>query len=102
MLCRSKQWYCFEYHPNSGSFLSAEQTHSEILGSENTPENSMQKVRVHYENNAPFLVAERVEREIEVSHWGNVAVTDKIWLKHNGASLTGPFSRFDYQERVRI
>ena len=68
----------------------------------NTPENSMQKVRVHYENNAPFLVAERVEREIEVSHWGNVAVTDKIWLKHNGASLTGPFSRFDYQERVRI
>ena len=56
-------------------------------------------MRVHYENNAPFLVAEKLEREVEVSHWGNVAITDKIWLKHNGAKLKGPFSRFDYQRQ---
>ena len=48
---------------------------------------AMQKARVHFENNSPFLVAERVEREIEISHWGNIAITDKIWVKHNGASL---------------
>merc|ERR1712048_511085 len=60
---------------------------------------SIQKVRVHFENNSPFLVAEKVEREIEISHWGNIAVTDKIWVKHNGASLKGPFSRFDFQRQ---
>ena len=64
-----------------------------------TKGNSVQKVRVHFENNSPFLVAEKVEREVEISHWGNVAITDKIWLRHNGASLKGPFSRFDYQRQ---
>lgn len=58
-----------------------------------TPADSSQKVRVHFENNSPFLVAERVEREIEISHWGNVAVTDKIWLKHNGAVLKVGYER---------
>ena len=49
--------------------------------------NSVQRVRIHYENNSPFLVVEQLEREVEVSHWGNVAITDKIWLKHAGAQL---------------
>jgi len=65
----------------------------------NAGANAVKKVRVHFENNNSFLVAERVEREIEVSHWGNVAITDKIWLRHNGAILKGPFSRFDYQRQ---
>lgn len=60
---------------------------------------SSQKSRVHFENNAPFLVAERLEREVEVSHWGNVAVTDKVWVKHTGATLKGSFSRFDFQRQ---
>lgn len=49
--------------------------------------NAVQRVRVHYENNSPFLVVEQLEREVEISHWGNVAITDKIWLKHAGAQL---------------
>jgi len=61
--------------------------------------NSVQRVRIHYENNSPFLVVEQLEREVEVSHWGNVAITDKIWLKHAGAQLKGPFSRFDFQRQ---
>jgi len=65
----------------------------------NAAGNSIQKVRVHYENNSPFLVVEQLEREVEVSHWGNVAITDKIWLKHAGAQLKGPFSRFDFQRQ---
>lgn len=64
-----------------------------IAGDTNT------KVRIHYENNSPFLVAEKLEREVEVSHWGNVAVTDKLWFKHAGAKLKGPFSRFDFQRQ---
>ena len=62
----------------------------------NAAGNSIQKVRVHYENNSPFLVVEQLEREVEVSHWGNVAITDKIWLKHAGAQLkvTFPWMKF--------
>ena len=36
-------------------------------------------------------------RLIEVSHWGNVAVEETIDLRHTGATLKGPFSRYDYQ-----
>lgn len=31
---------------------------------------------MHYENNAPFAAAE-IEREIEISHWGNVYVEER-------------------------
>ncbi|CAI5446915.1 unnamed protein product [Caenorhabditis angaria] len=55
------------------------------------------EIRVHYENNFPFVVATLVERTIEVSHWGNVAVEEYIELVHQGAELEGSFSRIDYQ-----
>jgi oligosaccharyltransferase complex subunit alpha (ribophorin I) len=38
-------------------------------------------------------------REIEVSHWGNIAIEEIYELKHAGAILKGGFSRFDYQMR---
>ncbi len=38
-------------------------------------------------------------REVEVSHWGNIAVEEIYELKHAGAVLKGGFSRFDYQMR---
>lgn len=52
---------------------------------------------VHYENNAPFLTVTRLERSIEVSHWGNVAVEEHVEIVHTGARLKGSFSRYDYQ-----
>ncbi|CAH1098556.1 unnamed protein product [Psylliodes chrysocephalus] len=52
---------------------------------------------VHFENNAPFLTVTRLERVIEISHWGNVAIEEQIEIKHTGAKLKGPFSRYDYQ-----
>ncbi|VDD94401.1 unnamed protein product [Enterobius vermicularis] len=54
-------------------------------------------VRIHNENNSPFLVATEVLRHIEVSHWGNIAVEEQISLVHKGAQLKGPFSRLDFQ-----
>lgn len=48
---------------------------------------------VHYENNAPFLTVTRLERFIEISHWGNIAVEEHIEIRHTGAKLKGPFSR---------
>jgi len=36
-------------------------------------------------------------KEIEISHWGNIAVEESYYLKHTGAKLKGSFSRYDYQ-----
>lgn len=52
---------------------------------------------VHYENNSPFLTVTRLERLIEISHWGNIAIEEQIEIRHTGAKLKGPFSRYDYQ-----
>lgn len=38
----------------------------------------------------------RVEREIEVSHWGNVAVEEVVHARNSGTPLQGEFSRLDY------
>lgn len=58
---------------------------------------TVSELTVHYENNSPFLTVTKLERTIEVSHWGNIAVEEKIEIVHTGAKLKGSFSRFDYQ-----
>lgn len=45
---------------------------------------SYSKVEVHYENNGPFLTVAELERIIEVSHWGNVAIEEHVHVKHIG------------------
>ena len=37
-----------------------------------------------------------MEREIEVSHWGNVAFEEVIRARNTGTPLQGEFSRLDY------
>ncbi|EFA11223.1 dolichyl-diphosphooligosaccharide--protein glycosyltransferase subunit 1 [Tribolium castaneum] len=61
------------------------------------PAFSQDRMIVHYENNSPFLTVTRLERLIEISHWGNIAVEENIEILHTGAKLKGPFSRYDYQ-----
>ncbi|XP_004932409.1 dolichyl-diphosphooligosaccharide--protein glycosyltransferase subunit 1 [Bombyx mori] len=56
------------------------------------------ELSIHYKNNSPFLTVTRVERLIEVSHWGNIAIEEVIEIEHTGAKLKGPFSRYDYQQ----
>lgn len=58
---------------------------------------SVDPMNIHYENNAPFLTVTRLERVIEVSHWGNIAVEETIDVLHTGAKLKGSFSRYDFQ-----
>uniref|UniRef100_A0A914X1M5 Dolichyl-diphosphooligosaccharide--protein glycosyltransferase subunit 1 n=1 Tax=Plectus sambesii TaxID=2011161 RepID=A0A914X1M5_9BILA len=90
------------YHGHVESFTKAEP--SKLDGDklsygpyENTPAFSTKDIRVHYENNSPFVVITRMERLIEVSHWGNVAIEENIDLLHKGAALKGSFSRLDFQ-----
>lgn len=58
------------------------------------------ELRVHSENNTPFLTITSMERVIEVSHWGNIAIEEHIEVRHSGAELKGPFSRYDYQRQA--
>ena len=50
-------------------------------------------LEVHFENPRPIAVVEYLERELEVSHWGNVYVTENYRLAHKGARHKGSFSR---------
>ena len=38
-----------------------------------------------------------LQKEIEVSHWGNLAIEERFWIQSDGAILKGDFSRYDYQ-----
>lgn len=58
------------------------------------------QISLHYDNNTPFLKVTKLTRSIELSHWGNVAITDVIDLVHHGAKLKGSFSRYDYQRET--
>jgi oligosaccharyltransferase complex subunit alpha (ribophorin I) len=53
-------------------------------------------ISVHYQNNNPFVVVTKVDRLIEISHWGNIAVEENYDVRHDGARLKGEFSRLDY------
>ncbi|CAN1258095.1 Dolichyl-diphosphooligosaccharide--protein glycosyltransferase subunit 1B [Linum perenne] len=64
------------------------------------PAYSFTPVLVHFENNNPFAIVEELVREVEISHWGNVQVTEHYTLAHGGARLKGVFSRVDYQSRA--
>ena len=61
---------------------------------EDLPPFSYNPIIVHFENNNPFAVAKELIREIEISHWGNVHITEHYNIVHGGARLKGEFSRF--------
>lgn len=69
---------------------------------ENVPAFSYSPIVVHFENNYPFVVAQELLREIEISHWGSIQVTEHYSLVHGGAGTKGGFSRIDYQSRPPI
>lgn len=43
----------------------------------------------------------KLDRVIEISHWGNIAVEETIDIVHTGAALKGSFSRYDFQKDTR-
>ncbi|KAG6644769.1 dolichyl-diphosphooligosaccharide--protein glycosyltransferase subunit 1A-like isoform X3 [Carya illinoinensis] len=69
---------------------------------ENLPPFSYSSIVVHFEANQPFAIAQQLIREIEISHWGNVQVTEHYNLVHGGAQSKGEFSRLDYQARPHV
>lgn len=67
---------------------------------ETVPPFSQNKLTVHYENNAAFLSVMNLERWIEVSHWGVISIEEVLDVRHTGALLKGPFSRYEYQRET--
>lgn len=61
---------------------------------ENLPPYSFTPTRFHFENNQPFPVAQELVREIEISHWGSIQITEHYNLVHGGAQSRGEFSRY--------
>lgn len=53
---------------------------------------------IHYENNAPLTVMNYATKTFQVSHWGNIAVTEQYQIENIGAKLIGEFGRIDYDE----
>ncbi|KAI4504189.1 hypothetical protein M0802_000660 [Mischocyttarus mexicanus] len=68
---------------------------------EKLPPFSYEELTVHFENNNKFLTVTRIERSIEISHWGNIAVEESIDLLHTGAQLKGSFSRYEYARETK-
>jgi oligosaccharyltransferase complex subunit alpha (ribophorin I) len=60
---------------------------------ENLPPFSYSPIVIHFEGNQPFAVAQELIRELEISHWGSVQVTEDYNLIHGGAQSKGEFSR---------
>ncbi|KAM0041657.1 putative dolichyl-diphosphooligosaccharide--protein glycotransferase [Helianthus debilis subsp. tardiflorus] len=69
---------------------------------ENLPALSYSPVIIHFPSNKPFAIAKELVREIEISHWGNVQVTEHYSIIHGGAQSTGEFSRLDFQARPEV
>ncbi|XP_063976396.1 dolichyl-diphosphooligosaccharide--protein glycosyltransferase subunit 1-like [Diachasmimorpha longicaudata] len=62
---------------------------------------TQEEFSVHFENNNKFLTVTRLERVLELSHWGNIAVEETIDLLHTGALLKGAFSRYEYSRESK-
>ncbi|KAG7012904.1 Dolichyl-diphosphooligosaccharide--protein glycosyltransferase subunit 1B [Cucurbita argyrosperma subsp. argyrosperma] len=69
---------------------------------EDRPPYSFSPILLHFENNNPFAVVEELVREVEISHWGSIQITEHYKLAHAGARHRGVFSRVEYQSKPSI
>ncbi|KAF3308307.1 dolichyl-diphosphooligosaccharide--protein glycosyltransferase subunit 1 [Orbilia oligospora] len=52
---------------------------------------------IRFEFTNPIVYMEKLERDIEVSHWGNnLAIEERYWMTNNGAKLKEQFSRLSW------
>jgi len=58
-------------------------------------------LHIHFQNHASFLTVTHVTRDLEISHWGNLAVEEHYQILHSGAKHVGPFSRWTHFTMTR-
>lgn len=63
------------------------------------PAGAASAAQVRFEFSKPVTHVSRLERDIEVSHWGgNVAFEERYTLVHRGANLSSPFDRVKWAQ----
>lgn len=63
------------------------------------PAGAYEPVRVRYEFTKPLIHVSRLERDVEVSHWGgNVAFEERYTMHNRAANLSEGFSRTTYAQ----
>ena len=67
---------------------------------EEIPPFSSKKLNIHYLNNKPLMVFNYARKTFQISHWGNIAVTEEYQIENIGAKLIGEFGRIDYDDGV--
>lgn len=61
------------------------------------PAGAVEPVRVRYEFTKPLIHVSKLERDIEVSHWGgNIAFEERYTLTNRAANLSTQFSRVQW------
>lgn len=56
-----------------------------------------EKIALRFEYTAPVIKMNKLERAVEVSHWGgNLAIEEKYWMTNEGANLKGNFNRVQW------
>jgi len=63
---------------------------------EDVPAFTVKSLMVHFRNNNPFLTMTEVVRDMEISMWGNVRVSEGYNIRHDGAKLVGAYESNDY------
>ena len=66
------------------------------------PAFSHSKIVLHFENNGPFIKVAALERLIEVSHWGNVAVEEHYHITHFGRSWSITLQNVEHHYLVSL
>jgi len=62
-----------------------------------------EEILIHYHYaGTSFARAERLVREITVSHWGGIQIDEWIDMINHGPTLTGGFSRYDYDYATKV
>jgi len=55
------------------------------------PTSTSDKIRIHYEYTSPIPFVEHLQRDIEVSHWGNNVAVEEHYTLTNHAAKFYPF-----------
>jgi oligosaccharyltransferase complex subunit alpha (ribophorin I) len=67
------------------------------------PAGALEPVKVRYEFTKPLIHISRLERDIEVSHWGgNIAFEERYTLHNRAANLTKQFNRVEWAQAQYI
>lgn len=65
---------------------------------ESVPFGKEEIVSIHYLLNENFIRFEKIDRTIEISHWGyNIAYNEDMIIHHDGSILKDNFNRVDFQ-----